>query len=193
MTRDGSITRAARARGCCPSGTSCCVPQRQLTFPDRLGRIEEGLAHILRGEIRSSLPRPATAYESADEPYKRGSLVPSQLRSPGQTVRVYRHEIRPALAKGAVAMDKIFGKAPGATCERPRASRKKGPSLTPERTTLTCGNWSGRPDSNRRPLDPQARIRCLGRSDGVGRGATSCRFVPRGRGESGAVRGYWLP
>jgi len=29
------------------------------------------------------------------------------------TETVYRHEIRPALAKGAVAMDKIFGKAPG--------------------------------------------------------------------------------
>jgi hypothetical protein len=26
---------------------------------------------------------------------------------------VYRHEIRPALTKGAMAMDKIFGKAPG--------------------------------------------------------------------------------
>jgi hypothetical protein len=26
---------------------------------------------------------------------------------------VYRYEIRPALTKGAVAMDKIFGKAPG--------------------------------------------------------------------------------
>jgi integrase len=29
------------------------------------------------------------------------------------TETVYRHEIRPALTKGAVAMDKIFGKAPG--------------------------------------------------------------------------------
>ena len=29
------------------------------------------------------------------------------------TETVYRHEIRPALAKGAVAMDKSFGKAPG--------------------------------------------------------------------------------
>ncbi len=29
------------------------------------------------------------------------------------TAPVYRHEIRPALTKGAVAMDKIFGKAPG--------------------------------------------------------------------------------
>jgi hypothetical protein len=31
---------------------------------------------------------------------------------------VYRHEIRPALTKGAEAVDEIFGKAPGATCER---------------------------------------------------------------------------
>jgi integrase len=29
------------------------------------------------------------------------------------TETVYRHEIRPALTKGAVAMDKIFGKEPG--------------------------------------------------------------------------------
>jgi hypothetical protein len=29
------------------------------------------------------------------------------------TETVYRHEIRPALTKGAVAMDKIFEKAPG--------------------------------------------------------------------------------
>jgi len=29
------------------------------------------------------------------------------------TEAVYRHEIRPALTKGAAAMDKIFGKAPG--------------------------------------------------------------------------------
>jgi len=29
------------------------------------------------------------------------------------TETVYWHEIRPALTKGAVAMDKIFGKAPG--------------------------------------------------------------------------------
>ena len=29
------------------------------------------------------------------------------------TETVYRHEIRPALTKGAVAIDKIFGKAPG--------------------------------------------------------------------------------
>ncbi len=41
--------------------------------------------------------------------------------------------------------------------------------------------------------DPQARIRCLGRSDGVGRGAAPSRFAPRGRGESGGVGGRWLP
>jgi integrase len=29
------------------------------------------------------------------------------------TETVYRHEIRPALTKGAVAMDKIFGREPG--------------------------------------------------------------------------------
>ena len=29
------------------------------------------------------------------------------------TETVYRHEIRPTLTKGAAAMDKIFGKAPG--------------------------------------------------------------------------------
>jgi hypothetical protein len=35
------------------------------------------------------------------------------------------------------------------------------------------------------PLDPQARIGCLDRSQEVGRGASSCRFAPGGRGESG--------
>ena len=34
-------------------------------------------------------------------------------RTPVAAPPVYRHEIRPALTKGAVAMDKIFGKAPG--------------------------------------------------------------------------------
>lgn len=41
------------------------VPQRQLTFPDRLGRIEEGLAHILRGEVRMLSDDLANSHPSA--------------------------------------------------------------------------------------------------------------------------------
>jgi hypothetical protein len=36
-------------------------------------------------------------------------------------------------------------------------------------------NPSGRPDLNRRPLDPQARIRCLAWSEGVERRASHLR------------------
>ena len=46
--------------------------------------------------------------------------------------------------------------------------------------------------TDRRSLDPQAQIGCLGRSEGVGRGASLCRIAPRGRGESGGVGGHWL-
>ncbi len=39
---------------------------------------------------------------------------------------------------------------------------------------------------------PQARIRCLGRSEGVGRGASPAESLRRGRGESGEVGRQWL-
>jgi hypothetical protein len=56
---------------------------------------------------------------------------------------------------------------------------------------------SGRPDLNRRPLDPQARIRCLARSEGVGRGASpadSPRGVAVSPGESEGIGSRnWLP
>jgi hypothetical protein len=65
--------------------------------------------------------------------------------------------------------------------------------------TMTSGLCaaSGRPDMNRRPLDPQARIRRLARSEGVERGASHLQrrsdWVWIGGGESEGVgsRG-WL-
>ena len=55
---------------------------------------------------------------------------------------------------------------------RPQASMAKGPltwAECPDQRALPAGR-DGR--ICRRPLDPQARIGCLGRSEGVGRGAS---------------------
>src|SRR5712691_6890880 len=74
---------------------------------------------------------------------------------------------------------------------------KRGPSENPV-PLLTWTFWSGRPDLNRRPLDPQARIRCLMRSEGVGLRASHLRLrsagVAVGRDESEWVgsRGWLL-
>jgi hypothetical protein len=43
---------------------------------------------------------------------------------------------------------------------------------------LTWTFWSGRPDLNRRPLDPQARIRCLAWSEGSNGEPLTCGDVP---------------
>jgi hypothetical protein len=66
--------------------------------------------------------------------------------------------------------------------------------------TMTSGLCaaSGRPDMNRRPLDPQARIRRLARSEGVGQGAIHLEkpsnWVGIGSGESEGVGSRsWLP
>ncbi len=61
----------------------------------------------------------------------------------------------------------------------PSGSRrsKRGPSENPV-PLLTWTFWSGRPDLNRRPLDPQARMRCLGWSEGVERRARHLQKHP---------------
>jgi hypothetical protein len=55
-------------------------------------------------------------------------------------------------------MDKIFGEGAGvrlgpvAPVMAPEDQKRPGPESG---TSLTCNFWSGRPDLNRRPLDPQ--------------------------------------
>jgi len=56
---------------------------------------------------------------------------------------------------------------------------EKGPRQEPE-PLLTWTFWSGRPDLNRRPLDPQARIRRLTRSESVEREPYTCSDSPAG-------------
>ena len=73
---------------------------------------------------------------------------------------------------------------------------KRGPSENPE-PLLTWTFWSGRPDLNRRPLDPQARIRCLPRSEGVERRASHQQKPPEeiavNRGRSDGVGSLTSP
>jgi hypothetical protein len=129
-----------------------------------------------------------------------GSLVRTQLRTRPDGAGVQARD-PPCGNQGCHSHGQDLREGAGATCEivRDRAPHaEKGPSITPERTTLICGNWSGRPDLNRRPLDPPARIRCLGRSDVVGRGeapfADSSREVVVSPGESEDIGSHnWLP